>query len=317
MKIMESEFDKVYEELSQLNEDVLQEAGKGELLDDWFVGYQIFYSKLGEDLKLYKILNRANDAIELAKKLSRQSDIDQVDIKPIGSEKVLISFSLGTDTKNNIRELMNYARNKASSEESAIDLCIKNLVNGQEVDFSKYSDDWLQNLYRKCSDYATYSSYKDSYIKPKEMIKVELQKRNSPILTEAVLQEAGKGATLDSMYDTYKVLQKRSGENTFKVFKVLYKANDAIELAKRLSKQSGVDEVVVKPGKEDKNLVSFSFGMCTENNIQTFINNIRAADPDTLGSKIFTKVNTSGGLSKQAVKDFKTENPAFRGWRGR
>ena len=33
MKIIKSDFDKVYEELSQLNEDVLQEAGKGDLLD--------------------------------------------------------------------------------------------------------------------------------------------------------------------------------------------------------------------------------------------------------------------------------------------
>ena len=94
----------------------------------------------------------------------------------------MISFSFGTDTENRISYLVDYARKSAESESSVIDLCIRNLVKGQPVDFNKYSDDWILNLYKKCSDYAAYSSYKDSYIKPKETIEAELKKRNLPLI---------------------------------------------------------------------------------------------------------------------------------------
>lgn len=124
MKTVTTDFDKVYDELSKLNEDILQEAGKGVWLDHKFNSYRILYKKFEEkEYKIFKDVRKANDAIEVAKRLSSKDGIDSTIVVPAGATRRLVAFSLGREVENNVNIFINdikMAKNPNSPELAAV-----------------------------------------------------------------------------------------------------------------------------------------------------------------------------------------------------
>ena len=67
----------------------------------------------------------------------------------------------------------------------------------------------------------------------------------------------------------------------------------------------------ILPADEMNTIVTFKSMLNFYNNIASFLDNISAERVEKNEKPV------SGHLSKQAIKDFKGENPAFRGWRNK